>query len=72
MDNYDLMLQALRGDTEATRMFCGSYTLVVKNHTDKYYRCKGDVPMGFTKVQHVYDKDGFLLSNFWTLPLLTV
>lgn len=64
-----------RGDTEATRMYCGSYTLVrtLPPAPFELYRCKGDIPSSFAKVEldndiYPYDRDGFLLPQYWSLP----
>lgn len=70
--DLDLMRLALDGDEEACRMYLGSYTLVRPVDSPFLYRCKGDVPLGYVKVESVrgksvYDKDGFLLSMFWIL-----
>lgn len=70
---WGLMVRALYdGDEEATRMYCGSYNLVRATNTKKLFRCKGDIPSGYTEVKtdrgkRVYDKDGFLLPSYWAL-----
>jgi hypothetical protein len=76
--------RALEGDKEATKMYCGSYMLVrrkynklVKDLRD-VYRYKGDKPPnGYVEVklwygEPVYDKDGFLISRFWSVARLEV
>lgn len=74
----DIGRRALAGDAEAVRLYCGSYALV-KNSTGELFRCKGDIPEGYTKVDSishghyldpVSDADGFLFPKFWSLPRL--
>jgi len=72
IDDLDLMRRALEGDPEAAKMYLGSYTLVKRVDSPFLYRCKGDIPFGYVKVEShhresVYDKDGFLLPIFWGL-----
>lgn len=69
MENNEFMKRALDGDAEITRMYCGAYTLV-ESPNGGLYRCKGDIPPNYTKVEGVYDIDGFLYSRFWSLPRL--
>jgi len=66
-DNWDLMQRSIRGDAVAARMYCGSYTLI-RDINGKSFRCKGDIPEGYTEVKGVYDKDGFLHMQYWSLP----
>jgi len=80
--DFELMRSVMSGDDMATRMYCGSYTLVIKlpinpkgNVRDQLYRCKGDIPVSCRLVKEIdgkspYDKDGFLLPKFWSLPWL--
>jgi len=70
-DHPDLYKKVVAGDIDATRMYCGSYTLVMDPHGE-LFRCKGDVPRGYFRMEKyegelVYDKDGFLLDRFWSL-----
>lgn len=68
-NDHDLHQKALKGDRDATQMYCGSYTLVKNIATRELYRCKGDVPIGYVKVAgNHYDKDGFLFDIYWSLP----
>jgi len=71
--NFDLMFGALDGDETATKIYCGSYTLVRSQENAQLYRCSEDKPpAGFNLViwlpEGIYDKDGFLLSQYWSLP----
>lgn len=74
--NLDLKLMeaALRGEEDAVKIYCGSYTLVRCWADGKLYRLKEDkVPDGCMEciVEHgeyVYDDDGFLLPKYWSLP----
>lgn len=76
--DYELMRKALEGNETAAKMYCGSYTLVECLNPVGVFRCKGDIPEGYTRVdkvydiqgreQPVYDNDGFLLPQFWTFP----
>lgn len=70
VQDFDLLQKALKGDEEAAKMYCGSYTLVVHHNTNKFFRCKGDIPEGYYKANgiHIYDKYGFLHPTFWSLP----
>jgi len=73
MNDWTIPLSALDGDYDAQRMYCGSYTLVQQISTGKWFRCKGDVPEGFTRIdvvllKSVYDTDGFLIERYWALP----
>ena len=66
------MEKVIAGDEMATKIYCGSYTLVRPFDSVLLYRCKDEVPKGYIRVdthygQSVYDKDGFLLSQFWIL-----
>lgn len=76
-----LYLKALQGDEEACKIYCGSYMLVRKLPVEwrtrtegKLFRYKGDkAPSGYVQVlllngKNVHDKDGFLMSQFWSLP----
>ena len=74
--NLDLAEKALNGDKFAARLYCGSYDLY-RSDTDKLYRVKGDAPSTWSQVTHVRiggrtvsvnDKDGFLISDYWSLP----
>lgn len=76
-DTRDLLLyyRALRGETEATRIYCGAYILVrtLPPAAFELYRCKGDIPSNYAKVLmdegvYPYDRDGFLLPQYWSLP----
>lgn len=74
-DDYELMQRAIAGDKEAARMYCGSYTLIRPRDSVLLYRCKGDVPDGFVKMEtnhgvSVYDEDGFLLPQYWSLQII--
>jgi len=74
MENEDLARKAMRGDEEAARLFCGSYTLICDFIGIKY-RFEGedkDIPAAYFKVIDVYDKDGFLLPEYWSLPRLSI
>lgn len=78
--DFNLMKQALDGDKNAVKMYCGSYTLVRNKITLRLFRFRGDdsdIPHEFEKVPDdgtfrgmVYDKDGFLHSRYWILPRL--
>lgn len=73
IDNEDLAQKALSGDEIAAKMYCGSYTLVQRISDGKWFRCKGDIPKDFTRIdtvlmKSVYDKDGFLKPKYWSLP----
>jgi histidinol phosphatase-like enzyme len=70
--DMDLMLQALSGDEQATKIYCGSYKLVMITEKSGMYRTKEiKSPMIEVKTymdKPVYDKDGFLHPVFWSLP----
>lgn len=70
MDNEEIMRRALAGEGLYARMYCGAYTLVYRISDNGWYRCKGDIPEGYAKVECpiVYDEDGFLKPKFWCLP----
>jgi len=68
--NFELGQKAMAGDKEATRMYLGSYTLVM-NANGNLFRCKGDIPKGYFVPKMnvvIYDEDGFLLDGYWSLP----
>ena len=70
--DFELMKMAVAGDEVAAKIYCGSYTLVRPVDSILLYRCKGEVPDGYIRVEShygksVYDKDGFLLPKFWIL-----
>lgn len=68
--DWGLLYQALGGNELATKMYCGAYTLVMDGN-GLLYRCKDVMPEGYfiPKMKTpVYDKDGFLLSQYWSLP----
>lgn len=70
--SLDFLQAALRGDENETKMYCGSYALVIRD--GQLYRCREDPPPnGYTAVtlcggQPVHDNDGFLQPQFWSLP----
>ena len=66
--NLDIAEQALNGDENAVRIFCGSYDLYQNPFDKKYYRVKGNAPSLWRRVKGVHDKDGFLLSSYWINP----
>lgn len=71
-DDVEMLLRALRGDKESTRMYCGSYHLVMIGKSSGLYRTK-EVTPAMTEIKEymgepVYDKDGFLNPIFWSLP----
>jgi len=73
-DDVTLLLKALDGDEEATKMYCGSYKLVMITSSSGMYRTK-ELRPAFVEIKEyvgrsVYDKDGFLMPVFWSLPRL--
>lgn len=65
--DFKLIKQALSGDFEAARKYCGSYTLIKKN--GEFFRLKGsDVPEGCDVIKGVYDNEGYLLPQYWVYP----
>lgn len=72
LSKLELATKAMRGDKEAARMYCGSYTLVT-DRNGNLFRCSDEIPSEFTKVlkidnKYPYDENGFLLPEFWILP----
>jgi len=70
--DFELMRKAISGGKTATKIYCGSYTLVRPIDSALLYRCKDDIPKGYVRVEthygkSVYDMDGFLLPQFWIL-----
>ena len=63
----DLARRAMDGDAEAARLYCGAYTLVRHEQTGQLARCQGDIPPGWVRVDGVYDADGFLFPQYWSL-----
>jgi hypothetical protein len=66
------MRQAIKGDEQAARRYCGSYRLVRPLDSQELYRAK-IVPDGYVEVPtrydlSVYDDEGFLLPWYWSLP----
>lgn len=74
--DYDLMREAMNGNLLATKILCGSYSLVRHIDSKSRYRFDGEddsVPDGYEKLTvyagaSVYDKDGFLKPCYWSLP----
>lgn len=59
--------QALSGDEDATKVYCGSYYLI-GDDSGKLYRCDKDViPDGYHFID-AQDSDGFLPEQYWSLP----
>lgn len=72
--DFNLLQKAIAGDEVATKMYCGSYKLVMLSNSSGMYRAKELTP-AMTELktyagQSVYDKDGFLLPVYWSLPRL--
>jgi hypothetical protein len=69
MNDLELIRKALLGDEEATKIYCGSYFLIKHKYSNTLYRFDGEnIPLFFEQVNNVYDKDGFLLAKYWSLP----
>jgi hypothetical protein len=51
------------------KLYFGDYTLVRCIVSQQCYRWRGaQPPSGYLTVDHVYDRDGFLLRDYWSLP----
>lgn len=68
--NFELGQKAMAGDEVAQKLYLGSYMLVMDGRGN-LFRCKGDIPNGYFVPRMrtpVYDSDGFLLTQYWSLP----
>lgn len=68
-----LIEDALKGDEEATKIYCGSYNLCMDRTEKVYFRYKGSLPDKYKDIkiycgEPVFDSDGYLKARFWSLP----
>lgn len=68
----ELLYKALQGDEVATKMYCGSYKLVMISSTSGMHRTK-ELRAPMVEVtrymgESVYDNEGYLKPVFWSLP----
>lgn len=73
LEQDPLLRQALSGDAEAARQYCGCYQLIQNTKNKKLYRCQGTIPKEYTRVTSLYgqpvtDAQDFLLPKYWSLP----
>lgn len=58
------------GDFDATRRYCGAYTLVRRAADGALFRGDRAIPNGYRPVSDSTDDEGYLLPQFWSLPRL--